>query len=796
MTEKEKQAEILAQQIEQDIAEQPVQEPTSSDVSDQAVLDMAAEADLDKKYGDSEAESALYGALDSLTLGGFGAAATKAGLIDKERYKEVINRNRTSYDVADIGTSIGTTLLTGGGAGIAKGAATAAAKQAGKKSLAKGITKKILSKSGPALAESASKATEKALAKLLKENAKDSAVKSIVKKALPSAAGSAIEAGLFTGQHLITEHTLGNAEITAENVMATLGSGALMGGIAGGIFNPKAIAPLGKSTKKAAKATGVDKKVDDLINKYSDPKKALVEYLEIPAARQDKFLKDNPVFVDEFADWANKNIDFRTTNTNKKIYENLSNFKDNAGVRLGKAMEDLDNISVNTPGIVKSRLQHSNKMIERAQSKIDELKNVPGTKGIRKALKKEVVDHYEKQAKRIGNVKPTELHEYKMWLDKQIKYKKGRDNFTDKEEAFYLMRDILKEEIDETAQRAWMAGRQDLADIIKTANKDYHYSSIVLPQMVKKINKKQVSNLGLKELVLGGALVGADPALGIAGGIARSAAKSDAVKRFMILRPLEKANQQVESKIAKGVNSFFKAGKLAGSAAKIGSLKALSKSSLAVKDRKEPKDNKEAYKNIKENLVEIKTNTEETEKKIMLRTRHLAEEAPAVTQFTVMTAKRATDFLLSKLPKPLTNNGQKNSFTKREWEPSDSQMAKFQRYVEAVENPLSVVDDLDNGTLTREAAEALQIVYPRIFQQLQEKVMTTLNSSEDVVPYNKRLQLGILLNIPTDESLQPEAIKGLQDNFVTEEEQQQIDSDDIEMSNREQTLHQQSMIRE
>ncbi len=96
--------------------------------------------------------------------------------------------------------------------------------------------------------------------------------------------------------------------------------------------------------------------------------------------------------------------------------------------------------------------------------------------------------------------------------------------------------------------------------------------------------------------------------------------------------------------------------------------------------------------------------------------------------------------------------------------PSQIDHAKFMRSVSAVEHPESVFRAMEQGTLSKEGVEALQAVYPNLYEKLQSKVLEHVSSHPNL-PYKKKLQLGLLLNVPTDESLLPENVLALQALF-------------------------------
>lgn len=90
------------------------------------------------------------------------------------------------------------------------------------------------------------------------------------------------------------------------------------------------------------------------------------------------------------------------------------------------------------------------------------------------------------------------------------------------------------------------------------------------------------------------------------------------------------------------------------------------------------------------------------------------------------------------------------------------ELDQFMRYARAVEDPLSVVADMEKLQLSPEAVEALRTVYPGLYRQMQTEIMTELSEAEEPPPYQKRLTLGVLFDLPTDPALDPEFLGMLQ----------------------------------
>ena len=69
------------------------------------------------------------------------------------------------------------------------------------------------------------------------------------------------------------------------------------------------------------------------------------------------------------------------------------------------------------------------------------------------------------------------------------------------------------------------------------------------------------------------------------------------------------------------------------------------------------------------------------------------------------------------------------------------------------------------GTLTREHVEAVKAIYPKLYAEMQVAVMESLASSRQKLSYARRIQLGILLDIPTDKTLSPDFQKAVQGTY-------------------------------
>jgi hypothetical protein len=100
------------------------------------------------------------------------------------------------------------------------------------------------------------------------------------------------------------------------------------------------------------------------------------------------------------------------------------------------------------------------------------------------------------------------------------------------------------------------------------------------------------------------------------------------------------------------------------------------------------------------------------------------------------------------------------------WQPSDMDSRKLARYVDAVEHPAAVVERLADGTLTPEDAKAMREVHPGLYAKVQAGLTDRLTELRKTLPYERRLTLSIMFDVPVDESMSKPMTAALQASFT------------------------------
>ena len=120
----------------------------------------------------------------------------------------------------------------------------------------------------------------------------------------------------------------------------------------------------------------------------------------------------------------------------------------------------------------------------------------------------------------------------------------------------------------------------------------------------------------------------------------------------------------------------------------------------------------------------------------------LASTAPALAMQSSVQAQNAAGFLLSKAPK--NPNAGLPAFH-QPWAVSQAELGKFYRYVDAAEHPTDVLKELaKSGTVTKEAVETLQVLYPMMLEDTKAKLMDRLMEYKTPLSYSQRRGLGAL----------------------------------------------------
>jgi hypothetical protein len=172
------------------------------------------------------------------------------------------------------------------------------------------------------------------------------------------------------------------------------------------------------------------------------------------------------------------------------------------------------------------------------------------------------------------------------------------------------------------------------------------------------------------------------------------------------------------------------------------------------------------YDKIIQNVERLATDMDFSSQVYAGMTEDLSNEAPMAQAAMQATMSRAANYLKKIAPKGVQPN---SVLSPQTYVPSDSQLASFERGLTAVMDPLSILEDLENGTLTKDSVAAVKEVYPKLFSEIQGKLLGAVTSTKTPLPYHVKLKIGYILETPTTQALTPDKIVMLQANYVNKE---------------------------
>jgi len=726
---------------------------------DSEVNSMIKDVELEKKFGDQEVRAFAEGAARAATFGVSDAVIKRLGLANEQELRERKLRNQKAEIAGQALGIIGPAALSGGTSLAAKGASAGfrAATKAG--AATEAVTAGVLKK-------------------LIKDTGKSKIAKEVLRKGLTKGAGSAVEGAAFSLGQLVSENELGEADFNAENVISSIKTGALLGGVAGGIFGAaELLVPVVKNNAVQLVNKSIKKTVDPSLNAQ--------QLAGRTPAQISKIKKMNPFVYEKTPQMLQKVAkvkSIRAFDTNTKLFNAVREFSDDAGKSISATLKEIDTI------VDDAMLPMETRVSENVINKLDELKKTLGfvdesgqtlrsataQQGVKKI--ENAIKFWEDSLASNQTLSATKLNELKQRYQKLARWDRKGQLPLDEQINREISRSLRQDTLDFADSLGGSLGPK-----LRESLEDFGLSQEFLASFGKKIDSQSAKEyLGVRDLLLGGA-ADAFLAPGTAAAIVgtKKFLQSDFRRKLSIFSNIERANNQVQKKIKNSVKNFTLSPKRVAPPLTTKMLlnHPLAKEKTESGNIRSPKNVTQAFKNLQTNLIDLQDQDALVQTS---RIQNIETTAPNTHAMATAVLSSAASFLLHKLPKK-TVSGALPMLTK-DYTPTSQEVSKFNRYLQAINDPTSVLDDLEQGKVSREAIEAIKVVFPNMYQRIQEEVLLQVSENPDKISYDKRLQLGIVLNIPTDAALNPENIAALQAHFKETEEVQLGGSDTISAS--------------
>lgn len=715
--------------------------------------EQVATYDAEKQYGDQGLRAGAEGLARGVTFGLSDIA--QGALLDNEA--DILGRQQafpTLSTATEVAGAIAPALLTGGtSAGVSAGA-----KGAGL------ATKAALLTPAGATAKLALGAES-----LVARGVENLAAKGVLGKAAAAAAKAgaqgAVEGALYGAGQRVSQDFLSDTEITAERILVGAGEGALLGAL-GGAAVGGGTSLLADGAREAAEAAMRQMHAETVQDFASS--RAVKAVMGGRNQKQLNLLTRRDTVEDAGQFFLDSGL-VKATSTVEDIARDASTMKQAAGATIGDIIERADvpvdgtEIGVRVLDEVLAPLRQNKaagKIADSLQAKIDDwLNDLPNARNA------------------------SELWQKRRDLDDVINFDKasappGAAGLFEKE--LLHARSVVEDEVQNAVKRAAeQAGDPAMFDNYLTQKKAYarfSWAEKTANDAVKReLNNRMFSasdyGMGATYSVLtsiaGGGVSPATLALGFVGGAIHNVIRergsaflagtiNAAGKR---MRPAGLSNAlagevAVENTAAKFIESLRTGGKR---------VKAVAPDVGAVIGVDAAADTAIVYEAVQRKAAELQDRNSPTRRKVSGQLAGVAMQHPALAEAHEAQLDRAGAFLAGKATRA-TRGGPSVFSEQRKPRVSPREANKLRRYAYAVDNPRAVLRRVADGTVTAEELEALKAVYPRMHQQLVNRVLEQMHEVDKLPDYQSRVRLSALLGVPTDPTLQPDFVAAMQES--------------------------------
>lgn len=166
-------------------------------------------------------------------------------------------------------------------------------------------------------------------------------------------------------------------------------------------------------------------------------------------------------------------------------------------------------------------------------------------------------------------------------------------------------------------------------------------------------------------------------------------------------------------------------------------------------------EQKAAAERVEKRLAEFRAEATRLSEAVNYQAADMGGAAPKLTFAYAQLANRAAAFLESKLPRPsATPHRLQPKLNKTNWTTTD--LDKFTKYLAAIRDPESVIEDLEAGRVSPESIEAVKAVYPTLFADMQRMALQEIAKHSSEMPFDSIIQLSLLLDVEGHPLLNPQ----------------------------------------
>ncbi len=628
------------------------------------------------------------------------------------------------------------------------------------------------------------------------------------------AASLALQSALFQAGKNISEDSLADKDLTAESILAHTGQAAILGAGLGaavpviamaGKAAIKAAAPLAAGPIESAikffdgdrsralfsggaSSTGAPKAklwADSIEgNRFQGAVKHLGE--EGLYARGEIDLDHNAMKIVQTADGALPNT--------SQVYERTQDLLEKTGRVIGASLEATDAMAAKA-GVAPMAAQITSDELDAFASKVHRWKNNDRiTASAAKQLDDDILSMATHANAKESNL--TAMHQMRRDLDQRI----GGNNFLklagEEIEQVKDMRKLLSSKIDAGMSQLEQSGivPPDTLGRWKRANK----LASSLYAIEKPLNQAlggieaNTNAFGLRwrdqgssvvGSMLGGAIGGPLGAgVGAMAGFAGKALQTDKGllwraelgDKLKMLGWAEKLTDMSKTQIADSMKAFVSnsaVAKIAGEgASRLGMPIA-----YAMSDRQSPtgrtKSQHDWFDETSKSVLATAADPRGFAEKQSQELQHLGHVAPGLAEIVVQKQLQVYDYLLQTMPK---NPAPAMNILNNDWKPPDYEVLQWRKVVQVARAPLSMLDNVRNGTASQQQVQAVQTLYPKLYAQMAVAAQTIVADPATKLNYNQRLKLSALFGGQGEQTLAPAFVAAMQSPQATPDDHDKL----------------------
>lgn len=727
------------------------------------------------------AEALGIGAGNALTLGfGKGLAVDLAAAEDKEatrRYLEAQERQNPGFMMAgEVAGLALPALLSGGTAAAARGAVGGVEAAS---TLGRGA--ELLGTAGRAIT-----APTRALGAIA-EGVGGVGTAALGEGVLGRAASAAIRGGVEMVPYSVGEAysraRIEDKDLTAEHLLAAAGHGALMGGAFGGGLSlagsglGAALRGTGKIAEAAApkvralaEKLGVDSVplsldalVVDQAIKATGANLSQVQKLRAMGAEAEQRVAR--LITEEVPKLAEKDL---ARVSREELAAHGEALRKRAGKEIDAAISGLD--SAIEKGAERPNLAA---VVTAAREQIAPVIAATEELGGKAGVLKKTLSGLDQIVERGEEMTFSRMHDLRQKIDSKIKWGPAEVSLSKEQRAVNDALKDLRSSFEAEIQRAGdaAAAKEGAEFATRWAESKGEYQAAKwLRDAAERgaAGEQRNATMGLREMLGGGAgaqvgsTVGAalGPVGAAVGGVvggALGAVANNTARRFGNQAVASLAAKAIETDVVRAVTQTIEG----TNAAKITDFLKRKTPNLAPVvaevERVEGRQKRSAQREYEERhraLVAFRTAPEA----VLART--LSNAPEEVRQQLAAKTTQVAEYLASKAPAPIGGNPLMPQADPGRVDPAARD--RWLRRARAADDPQSVLDDMRKGKLTRDAAETVRDLYPRLYGQITGQIMGELATRKEPLSFAQSQQLHVLLGVPVDVSQAPAYVAAVQ----------------------------------